>query len=74
MSLIWTVLCEDEVFAGFGALTTAPQLMEHGGVSMLVTPLGDGTGRIERVLSARPSDFLRTDCQPGMRVRLPMPE
>lgn len=74
MSLIWTVLSEDEVFAGFVTQLTQPQLIESGGVSMLVTPLGDGTGRVERVLSARPRDFLRADCQPGVRIRLPLSE
>lgn len=74
MSLLWTVLAESEVFAGYGVTETQPQVIEDHGVMMLVTPLGDGTGRLERLFSPRPADYLRPQWQPGTRVRMPMSE
>lgn len=43
------------------------------GCSVLVEPLGDGRGRIERLLSTDPADYLSGELQPGRVVDLTMP-
>lgn len=73
MSVLWTVMASDAVWSGYGAATVPPpQEVQVGGVTMLVSPNGDGTGRVERLLSLDPAHFLRPDCQPGTRVRMPL--
>ncbi len=41
-----------------------------GGCTMLVEPLGEGRGRIERILSTDPHHFLTPELQPGSIVDL----
>lgn len=74
MTLMWTVLSSDEVWAGYGARMEAPQEVQYGGYKMLVLPLGDGSARIERLLSLNPAHYLRPECQPGTRIRMPLSE
>lgn len=41
-----------------------------GGVSVLIEPIGEGEGRIERLLSTDPQHFLQPHLQPGTIVKL----
>ncbi|MDQ0189285.1 YlzJ-like family protein [Alicyclobacillus cycloheptanicus] len=72
MSILWSVLAPEEIWAGYGEVRTPPQEIQYGGVTMLVTPLGDGTGRVERLISPNPADYLRRGYQPGTRIQMPL--
>ncbi len=46
------------------------QLVEMGGVPLLVRPDGRGGNVVSRLLSTNPRDFLDPRWQPGTRVRV----
>lgn len=68
MSLFWSVIPTDVVFNGEGPQPTREQAVN--GVTMMVSDTGSGFGRIERVLSTNPMDYLRPEWQPGQLVPL----
>jgi hypothetical protein len=67
--VLWTAMPLELVTAG---LTAAPDWVEHRieGRLVLVAPAGDGTGRIERLLSTAPDDYLNPRFAPGSVVHL----
>lgn len=69
MSVIWSIMPIEQVWSGGGQLQECRQISWQG-VDMLVTPVADGMGRIERLLSPNPQDYLRTELQPGALVPL----
>lgn len=70
MSLLWSVVPTDMVFADLTAKAPTYQELQLDGATMIVEPLGNGMGRIERVISGNPQHYLRQDWQPGCNVRM----
>lgn len=60
-----TILPVDDVFQGFEEEERILVEAEIGGAKLLVEPLGDGRGRVERVLSTDPAHYLDVRFQPG---------
>lgn len=46
------------------------QEVKRGDVTMLCSPAENGMGRIERLISPRPQDYLKAEWQPGALVPL----
>lgn len=67
--VLYTIIPPEELFAD-DAEPVPPVKAAVGGVAALVTPLGDGTARIERLLSTDPDDYLNPALQPGLIVAL----
>lgn len=67
--ILYTIASPEEVFDDGDR---SPELVEVvvNGVSALAQPVGDGTGRIERVISTDPDHFLDPQLQPGELVQL----
>ncbi|MCL6547903.1 MAG: YlzJ-like family protein [Alicyclobacillus sp.] len=75
MSVLWTIAPVDLVFAGVLENAGASwQEVRMGEVTMLVSPAGDGMGRVERLISPNPQDYLRPEWQPGQFVPLYQPQ
>lgn len=66
--IMYTVIPIEEIFDD----EESPSLMAAHvmGCSVLIEPLGDGRGRIERILSTNPDDYLNSRIQPGSIVSL----
>ncbi|MBX5436336.1 MAG: YlzJ-like family protein [Alicyclobacillaceae bacterium] len=72
MSVLWTIAPVEHVFSGLTSHSGSAQWQEIQveGVTMLVSPAGRGMGRIERLISPNPQDYLRPEWQPGQLVPL----
>jgi hypothetical protein len=68
MTILWTAAAIHQVLADKDSEIAPTKEIQYMGVTMLVTPLEDGFGRIERLISPNPQHFLRAEFQPGMRV------
>ena len=69
--LHWTVLNELEVFANLGeGKQKEYKELVRGEAILLVEVLPDGRGKIERLISPRPMDYLNQKLQPGEIVNL----
>jgi hypothetical protein len=70
--LHWTVLNEAEVFGslpdGSGPKTYKELVL--GEAILVVEVLPDGRGKVERLISPRPMDYLNKNWQPGEIVNL----
>ncbi len=60
----------DAVFAGQLKETPALREVRAGDVTMLCSIAENGMGRIERLISPRPEDYLNPEWQPGQYVPL----
>src|SRR5690606_4503022 len=73
--LLYTIVPEDVIFGDDEEEEKGPELRyvgpTGGGAFALVTPVGDGTGRIVRWISSNPGDYLDPSLAPGRLVRLP---
>ncbi len=47
----------------------AVRLVEIGGVPLIIEDTGPGKGRVARLLSTNPQDYLRTDLYPGAVIK-----
>lgn len=65
ISLHWAVIPAETVFEGFETMTLNWVETEYKGVKMIVEPLGNGTGKVVRLLSPNPSDYLNASLFPG---------
>jgi hypothetical protein len=72
MSTLWTIVPPEWVFGEPGRSPETEEI-EVGGARMVVTPLGRGQARVERLISPNPQDYLRPDWQPGSVVPYPPP-
>jgi len=66
--VLYTIIPPEEIFSD----DAEPAQIEAsvGGIRVLVTPLGDGTARVERLLSTDPDHFLMPQLRPGTIVAL----
>lgn len=67
--ILYTVVPPEELFDDDEP--SVPVVAAVNGTPVLVTPLGDGRARIERLLSTDPERFLDPALQPGVVVSLP---
>lgn len=68
ISLHWAAIPAEIVFEGFETMTLNWIETEYQGVKMIVEPFGNGTGRVVRLLSPNPSDYLNANLSPGSVV------
>ncbi len=68
--ILWSVVPEETVFAGFGEPGSLPQLqtIERDGVTMVVEWLGPAQARLHRLISPRAIDYLRPEWAPGQMI------
>ena len=69
--LMWTIAQLDRVLEGSDQYPSQWREVELGGVTMVVSPGENGMGRVERLISPNPQDYLRPEWQPGAMVSLP---
>ena len=70
--LHWTVLNEFDVWMNPEDQSKAPKYkeLERDGATLVVQPLENGKGRLERLISPRASDYLKPEWQPGSIVSM----
>jgi hypothetical protein len=71
MTILWSIQPVEFLFANPDGRIPAYREIRVEGATMVVEPLGDGMARIERLISGNPQHYLRSDWQPGSRIRLP---
>jgi hypothetical protein len=67
---MWTIVPAELVLDGYERHAPVLQEVRRSGITMLVTPLEGGMGRVERLISPNPQDYLRPEWQPGAIVPL----
>ncbi len=69
--ILYTPLSLEDVLEGFPA--AAPRTMEvrSGDALLLVEDIGSGQGRLVRLISGNPYDYLKPEWMPGAVLRLP---
>lgn len=71
MSLLWTIVPMEKVFADMSQAADPPlREISREGITMLVRAGNEGTGTIERIISPNPQDYLKPQWQPGAVVQL----
>ncbi|NLA59171.1 MAG: hypothetical protein GX855_09775 [Firmicutes bacterium] len=68
--MMWTIIPPEVVWEGVEEKPKDIMELEWQGVQMLVEPLQFGQGRIVRLLSTDPKDFLRPELAPGSIINL----
>ncbi len=68
--LYYTIIPDEDLFSEEDGSQAEASLLEvkHNGVTMLVTPTGNGRGRIQRLISSNPADYLHPALQPGNEI------
>lgn len=59
----------DQVYAGWDSFTPNYQEINYQGVTMLIEPQGTQGGRIVRLISPNPQDYLNPNWAPGQFIR-----
>jgi hypothetical protein len=67
---MWTIIPPEVVWEGIEEKPKDLLQLEWLGVQMLVEPLQFAQGKIVRLLSSEPNDFLRPELQPGSIIDL----
>lgn len=70
--VLYTIVPPEELFDEEDEPVASVKAMVNG-TPVLVTPIGEGKGRIERLLSTDPNHFLDPTYQPGNVVSLVTP-
>lgn len=70
MSVLWTAIPLETVLEGYDSMRLHWIETEYRGVKMVVEPVGEGYGKVVRLLSPDPFDYLNPDLAPGSRVPL----
>ncbi|NLJ24565.1 MAG: hypothetical protein GX354_03930 [Firmicutes bacterium] len=68
--MMWTIIPPEVVWEGIEEKPKDLLQLEWLGVQMLVEPLQFAQGKIVRLLSSEPNDFLRPELQPGSIIDL----
>lgn len=69
--IYWTVIPLEAVWNGWEEMSCPWVEIEYQGIQMIVEPADPpGYGRVVRLLSPRPGDYLRPDLTPGSLVPL----
>ncbi|MHB8927745.1 MAG: YlzJ-like family protein [Bacillota bacterium] len=69
--ILYTPLSPEEVLDGFGLQTPRTVEVRRGDALLLVEDTGAGYGRMVRLISGNPYDYLKPEWMPGSAVRLP---
>ncbi|WP_018132497.1 YlzJ-like family protein [Effusibacillus pohliae] len=72
--LHWAAIPLETVLEGYDSMECNWMETEYQGVKMLVEPCGQGCGRVVRLLSPNPYDYLKPNLAPGSIVPLFQPE
>lgn len=64
----WTPLDLEQVFDGWDRAEDRTVELEMDGLLFQVEPLGEGRGKIIRMISGNPNDYLREEYSPGKIV------
>ena len=67
--IYWTPLDLEQVFQGWEGGQPTVEITKEG-LLLQVEPLGDGKGKVVRLISGNPADYLRTDLAPGAIVTM----
>jgi hypothetical protein len=67
---MWTIIPPEVIWEGIEEKPKDLLQLEWLGVQMLVEPLQFAQGKIVRLLSSEPNDFLRPELQPGSIIDL----
>jgi len=67
---MWTIIPPEIIWEGIEARPKELLQMQWQGVQVLVEPLQFARGRIVRLLSTEPADFLKPGLQPGSIIEL----
>ena len=70
MSLLWSIVPTDSIFATETKDISLLRSVPAAEATMILSDVGGGMGKIERLLSTNPNDYLRPEWQPGCLVRL----
>ncbi len=68
--IYWTPLELDQVFNGWDQLTNTSLVIQHEGRLLEIEPLGNGVGKITRLISSDPNDYLQLKFSPGELIGL----
>ena len=67
--MLYTVVPWEDVWEDLEQEPAATVELVVGGVLLQLEPLGDFRGKVVRIISSNPQDYLRPHCQPGVIVR-----
>lgn len=68
ISLHWAAIPPETVFEGFETMRLNWIETEYQGIKMIVEPFENGTGKVVRLLSPNPYDYLNESIAPGSVV------
>ncbi|MGB9825643.1 MAG: YlzJ-like family protein [Desulfofundulus sp.] len=69
--ILYTPMQLELVFEGLEEMKHTPtREVNIGGMPLLIQDTGSGEGRVVRLLSTNPRDYLRSDLYPGAVIRL----
>jgi hypothetical protein len=68
--MYWAAIPLEAVFAGLDTMTCHWMEIEYQGVQMVVEPYTNGYGKIVRLLSPNPFDYLKAELAPGALIPL----
>jgi len=68
--ILYTPVPSEVVLDGFFVQAPTPVEVRVGEAILLVEDLGGGWGRVVRLISGNPYDYLKPDWMPGMMIRL----
>lgn len=68
--MIWSVVPSEFIFYETSMDVPEARLCTLSGVPLTVVDMGDGMGRVERIMSSDPNDYLRAQLQPGSQIPL----
>ncbi len=68
--IYWTPLELDQVFDGWDQLTNTSMVIQYEGKLLEIEPLGNGVGKITRLISSNPNDYLQLRFSPGELIGL----
>ncbi|WP_282200795.1 YlzJ-like family protein [Collibacillus ludicampi] len=68
--MYWAAIPMEAVFDGFETMTCNWKEIEYQGVKLLVEPYENGLGKVVRLLSPDPYDYLKADFAPGAVIPL----
>ncbi len=69
--ILWTPIPLEDVLDGFATGGPPPREVRIGRALLLVDDIGSGQGRVVRLISGNPDDYLKPEWAPGAVVRIP---
>ncbi|MBP2662552.1 MAG: hypothetical protein H6Q71_500 [Firmicutes bacterium] len=63
--ILWTIVPEEIIFAGQNQPMPAYEELEYSGQTVMAEKISQNQFRVVRLLTTVPSDYLRSELQPG---------